>query len=448
MPEITLKNNQNNKKSSQDKKPVNQTGNNSNQNSGGPTPVPKANPSNNDNNSNNQQTQSTPQQYRTNTSNSNFGQNQPQDPQSSQNSTINNSPTQPSDQQTDQSTFQNDQNDDQSNQMPPYAQNSSQNNNQNRYSNTSFSSRNNKPPYSSRFGSSSDFGRSKGSLGSRSSRYGSSFGSNSNSKNNSKRLTPEERVSMIERVYQEILHRKPDTRDINYYKYSTLNEEQIKKQLLASSEHKDLIKKGREYKKLKDQADQSGARTQMLEGKIKDQLEEFKQLNQLLQEKNRHIRTLRDKLSEMQNRLWVSTSSTGIYQPQQDRTKSYQPPNPNSESAPNNARSNNNNYPKRKSTQKEQLEPQEQQLPEPPTSKRNVAKQTTELPDISQTPPPHQQSKLQHKHIDNTNQANTPDSPPEPPSPQAKFTDENEIRPQKKKGLFDGILSKLSSVLF
>jgi len=108
-----------------------------------------------------------------------------------------------------------------------------------------------------------------------------------------KRQTPEERVQMIKKVYSEILGREPDTRDINYYKYSTLNEDQIKKQLLTSAEHKYLIKKGREYDKLKNQTDQAKTQAKMLEGQIKDQIEEFKQLNILLKEKNDYIQKFR-----------------------------------------------------------------------------------------------------------------------------------------------------------
>jgi hypothetical protein len=113
-----------------------------------------------------------------------------------------------------------------------------------------------------------------------------------------KRMTPEERVQMIELVYNEILQRKPDTRDINYYKYSTLSEEQIRKQLTASAEHTDMIKKGREYEGLKEHAEQMESRVNMLEGQIKDHVEEFRELSNLLQEKNRLIQQLRQKNSQ------------------------------------------------------------------------------------------------------------------------------------------------------
>lgn len=108
-----------------------------------------------------------------------------------------------------------------------------------------------------------------------------------------RQLTPEERITMIESVYEEILCRKPDTRDINYYKYSTLNDDQIKKQLIASAEHKEMMGKGREYTKLKDHAEQLETRVRMLEVQIKDQVEEFRELANLLQEKNRHLELMR-----------------------------------------------------------------------------------------------------------------------------------------------------------
>lgn len=132
--------------------------------------------------------------------------------------------------------------------------------------------------------------------------FGTSPGRQSQITQPPKRQTPEERVQMINKIYSEILGREPDTRDINYYKYSTLNEDQIKKQLLTSAEHKDLIKKGREYDQLKNQTDQAKTQTKMLEGQIKDQIEEFKQLNILLKEKNSYIQQLREKTENLQPR--------------------------------------------------------------------------------------------------------------------------------------------------
>ncbi len=116
-----------------------------------------------------------------------------------------------------------------------------------------------------------------------------------------KRLTPQERVEMIEKVYQEILNRKPDTRDINYYKYSTLSEEEIRKQLITGKEHKQLLDDGKDYKKMKDRAMQAETRVNMLESQIKDQVEEFRHLTELLTEKNQYIQQLRQKLNNPYN---------------------------------------------------------------------------------------------------------------------------------------------------
>lgn len=117
----------------------------------------------------------------------------------------------------------------------------------------------------------------------------------------SKKLTPQERVEMIEMVYLEVLSRKPDTRDINYYKYSTLGEGEIRKQLLTGKEHKQLMVDGQAYKKVKGRADQSDVRVKMLESQIKDQVVEFRQMTELLKEKNRYIHELRVKLQNPYN---------------------------------------------------------------------------------------------------------------------------------------------------
>ena len=108
-----------------------------------------------------------------------------------------------------------------------------------------------------------------------------------------KQLTPQERVEMIEKVYKRVLGRKPDTRDINYYKYSTLSEAEISDQLITGKEHKDLMKHGREHKSLKKRVETAENKVKTLEGNIKDQIAEFSHLTTLLEEKNKLITQLR-----------------------------------------------------------------------------------------------------------------------------------------------------------
>jgi hypothetical protein len=115
------------------------------------------------------------------------------------------------------------------------------------------------------------------------------------------RMTPQERVSMIEKVYEEVLGRKPDTRDINYYKYSTLSENEIRGQLLAGKEHRQLVEDGREFKKMRERATQAETKIKMLEAQNQDQIEEFKHLTKLLKEKNVYIQEMREKLKNPYN---------------------------------------------------------------------------------------------------------------------------------------------------
>lgn len=133
--------------------------------------------------------------------------------------------------------------------------------------------------------------------------------------NQAPKLTPQDRVKMIETVFEELLDRKPDTRDINYYKYSTLGEDEIRKQLIEGNEHKQLIKDGREFKQMKVRAEESETRVKMLEGQIKDQVEEFKELTNLLNEKNNYIRKMRERSGSVFRTEGRSTYGTNYAQP-------------------------------------------------------------------------------------------------------------------------------------
>lgn len=130
--------------------------------------------------------------------------------------------------------------------------------------------------------------------------WGGSFGPPTSTPASAK-LTPQERVEIIEKLYQEVLGRKPDTRDINYYKYSTLGEEEIRKQLITGKEHKALLEDGRDYKNMKERANQSETRVKILESQIRDQVDEFAQLTRLLNEKNLYIKQLREEKNNPYN---------------------------------------------------------------------------------------------------------------------------------------------------
>lgn len=116
------------------------------------------------------------------------------------------------------------------------------------------------------------------------------------SQGQAKKMTPEERVTMIEKLYQEVLGRKAETKDINYYKYSTLGEEEIRRQLVTGKEHTELMTNGREFANMKKRAEDAEGQVKVLDGQIRDQIEEFRKLAELLKEKNRFIQQLRSRV--------------------------------------------------------------------------------------------------------------------------------------------------------
>lgn len=112
----------------------------------------------------------------------------------------------------------------------------------------------------------------------------------------SSKLSPKDRVKIIEKAFNDILCREPDTRDLNYYKYSSMDEKAIREELLESDEHKKLLENGREYKKTKNLLEEAKSKINALEGQISDKEESLKQMEILLKEKNLHIEELKKKI--------------------------------------------------------------------------------------------------------------------------------------------------------
>ncbi len=125
----------------------------------------------------------------------------------------------------------------------------------------------------------------------------SSDDTSSNKTSDEPHLSPQERVTMITDVYKLVLGREPDNRDINYYKYSTLSKTEIINQLLEGKEHSRLIEDGNQFKNMKNRAEQAEIKSKVLENQVQDQINEFKELTNLLQEKNRQIHSMRTKMN-------------------------------------------------------------------------------------------------------------------------------------------------------
>lgn len=117
----------------------------------------------------------------------------------------------------------------------------------------------------------------------------------------SKRLTPEEREALVKKLYKEILGREATARDINYHKYGISGEDEIRKQLISSEEFKTMISNATKYNEIKDKYNKTMQRNNQMEAQIKDQIEEFKKLLQLLNEKNKYIEKLRTELNNPYN---------------------------------------------------------------------------------------------------------------------------------------------------
>jgi formiminotetrahydrofolate cyclodeaminase len=102
-----------------------------------------------------------------------------------------------------------------------------------------------------------------------------------------------DRIPMIEEAYELVLKRKPTSREISYYKYSTMKKEEIIKKLLNDKEHTQLLEKGRDYPNLEESQKLSASTVLKLKHGIKDQESEFEELKKLLSEKNKIIEELR-----------------------------------------------------------------------------------------------------------------------------------------------------------
>jgi len=109
-------------------------------------------------------------------------------------------------------------------------------------------------------------------------------------------MSPKDRIGMIEKAFQDVLCREPDTRDLNFYKYSSASEEKIREELIESEEHKTLVQNGRELKKTKNLLRNTESKVKALEGKLEDQVESLKQMEILLKEKNLHIEELKERV--------------------------------------------------------------------------------------------------------------------------------------------------------
>jgi hypothetical protein len=99
---------------------------------------------------------------------------------------------------------------------------------------------------------------------------------------------------LVKKIYKQVLGREPSSREMAYYKYSLAKKEDILKKLLEGEEHKELLKKAKDYPELKEKNSKLKSTVLKLKSKAKGRANEYTELKRLLEEKNEIISSLRE----------------------------------------------------------------------------------------------------------------------------------------------------------
>ena len=115
------------------------------------------------------------------------------------------------------------------------------------------------------------------------------------------RQSLKERELFIIKVFSSILGREPSSRELSYYKYGEMEEDEIKDELLNGNEHKKIIEDAKESLKFKRRIEILEDEKEKLENLINDKAEEYRELTSLLQNKNNEIKKLREEENNIYN---------------------------------------------------------------------------------------------------------------------------------------------------
>ena len=105
--------------------------------------------------------------------------------------------------------------------------------------------------------------------------------------------SPKVKIPAIEETFQLVLGREPSSREMSYYKYSTLKKDQIVNKLLEGEEHKNILEKSKQVPELKEENRKYQSTILKLKSNQEDKENEFLELKRLLVEKNNTIESLR-----------------------------------------------------------------------------------------------------------------------------------------------------------
>jgi chromosome segregation ATPase len=105
--------------------------------------------------------------------------------------------------------------------------------------------------------------------------------------------SPKDRIPIINEAFELVLNRKPSSRELSFYKYGNQEREEIIEKLLEDEEHKEALKKTKEFPELEKRVKDAEHKVVQLKQKLKDSKEEIDQVKDLLAEKNKEIAILR-----------------------------------------------------------------------------------------------------------------------------------------------------------
>lgn len=123
----------------------------------------------------------------------------------------------------------------------------------------------------------------------------------SSSSKGSFRNMPPDRSPMIEKIYNEVLGRKPSSRELSYYKYSAMSEDEIRIKLLQSDEHTSTLEDAKRLKGVEDELRNSQLNEKRLIQRIDDLGKQIDEGQILLDEKSSIISQLREQLQNPYN---------------------------------------------------------------------------------------------------------------------------------------------------
>lgn len=109
--------------------------------------------------------------------------------------------------------------------------------------------------------------------------------------------SPSERAKMIEEIFQEVLGRKPSSRESAFYKYGVMKPSDIRLKLIKSEEHKKILEKANRVPGLEEELKDLRISERKLVQSREDLKAEMISSQSLLEEKNILIKELREQVN-------------------------------------------------------------------------------------------------------------------------------------------------------